>query len=483
MHGCHLIKCPMSNSIELKVSKEERVGDNNFGFKLNAKLSDVRGANARMNHSFQVVASGDGIIAEGETVDDGSYEGHFVLPLQRAVRKTIRFIVNDGTSVIFKDVDIPSNPFLRQEALAEASAKQAERERYFESIASILNGKRCVEDGESLTLRSEIHDVTGIMSVSRGGRLTIPAGAVLRFAPNAGIYARGVLRIEGSPDQKVLLHAIERGKGFWKGISMFGAMGSVIRSAVIEGCRRNEGDFDNDKLWWRKGGGVTLIRASDDVELIDLTITGCEAFEGGGIYLCDAYPTMSGLNISGNRAEYGGGIFIKNTAWMHMKQGEVIPKVKIVNSVITRNVAGKNGGGIFAMDLPIQLEHTVVTNNSAEIGGGLYVYDYSGAARKRLLQELEQIRLYHYVDHPAWYSGRLKSEPKRRPLNQIPAPPADKHYGADARMRLTLDGCEISANKASVGDQVFISWGAVASGSRNKIARVHCEASGYRPKL
>jgi len=70
------------------------------------------------------------------------------------------------------------------------------------------------------------------------------------------------------------------------------------------------------------------------------------------------------LNITGNAADIGGGIYF---------QGE---HINLQNSLITGNAAG-NGGGVYFSANDFNLQNVLITNNQAGgFGGGIYMGDY-----------------------------------------------------------------------------------------------------------
>jgi hypothetical protein len=101
---------------------------------------------------------------------------------------------------------------------------------------------------------------------------------------------------------------------------------------------------------------------------------------GGGIYILDAEPSVVNNVITGNaastqssygKAGWGGGIFIRGAI------AEISPL--IADCVITRNIAGDNGGGIAAQSyaFPEILRNVISQNEAGEDdagdGGGIWI--------------------------------------------------------------------------------------------------------------
>ena len=123
-------------------------------------------------------------------------------------------------------------------------------------------------------------------------------------------------------------------------------------------------------------GNGSVVRFENDegpgAELVGLTLTGGSAYEGGGIYIDNASPTLRMLNIAGNEATtcvegkvsvigVGGGIYMNsseadlNIVWLHGNSAEV------------------SGGGIFCQTSSPNFRGVEVMDNSAGDGGGIYL--------------------------------------------------------------------------------------------------------------
>jgi predicted outer membrane repeat protein len=136
---------------------------------------------------------------------------------------------------------------------------------------------------------------------------------------------------------------------------------SVIQDTVIQ---NNTARSD--------GGGIYIYQPSFDLTILRSTISGNTAGgDGGGIY---AYDTSGGdinvdsSTISGNTAtDDGGGIYLYG----------VSDDVNIVNSTISGNTASNRGGGIYAYYVggAVNISFTTITGNTAAAGGGITAYD------------------------------------------------------------------------------------------------------------
>ncbi len=124
--------------------------------------------------------------------------------------------------------------------------------------------------------------------------------------------------------------------------------------------------------------------------LSDFTITGGNAYDGGGIYCTSSAPTIRDNIITGNISEtYGGGIscnyssavIIDNTITSNAAYyGGGISFDRYTSSVIKGNNINGNsavqGGGIgcFVSSSPSIINNTISGNSASENGGGIYCY-------------------------------------------------------------------------------------------------------------
>ncbi len=99
-----------------------------------------------------------------------------------------------------------------------------------------------------------------------------------------------------------------------------------------------------------------------ECEVDGFTIMGGSSDEGGGVQILDGTGSLSNCVISGNTAENGGGIYIEYSA---------IPRIR--NCVFRSNFA-QRGGAIYVKGKP-RIEDCTFENNSAQSqGGGVYFY-------------------------------------------------------------------------------------------------------------
>ena len=125
------------------------------------------------------------------------------------------------------------------------------------------------------------------------------------------------------------------------------------------------------------GQHSNVVYAYGFVGLLDgFTITGGELTaansKGGGIYIECGAPLLFNLNIVGNSAAWGGGLFVNSTF------GCPTPGhyPNLMNVVFSGNSA-TNGGGIALVQSSPTLVNVIFSGNSAAQGDG--IYDYRGS--------------------------------------------------------------------------------------------------------
>ena len=118
---------------------------------------------------------------------------------------------------------------------------------------------------------------------------------------------------------------------------------------VIENCVILEND----------GHGICCRPSSATIR--ECSIIGNSDHSGGGFYSWDSSQTLEDCFISGNTADMGGGITFDNHVYS-----------TITGSMITDNYA-EEGGGIYTWSSPT-ISKCTISNNSAQKGGGIFSY-------------------------------------------------------------------------------------------------------------
>ena len=120
-------------------------------------------------------------------------------------------------------------------------------------------------------------------------------------------------------------------------------------------------------------GSVFLLNANANLTLNDLTITGGDSIQGGGVQNLGGIVTITDSTITGNNATSDGGGIYNTLGFLN-----AIGRITISNSTISNNTAA-NGGGIrdnsWAGDSSTVLtitETTITGNTASNEGAGLY---------------------------------------------------------------------------------------------------------------
>jgi len=193
----------------------------------------------------------------------------------------------------------------------------------------------------------------------QGGGIYCEAGAVVishnRIVENGspaggGIGARSQARVA------IVANTISQNVGLYQGGGVFGDAGSIltITENTLVGNQVPSG-----------GGGAIAAHGGSSGSISRNTISDNEApiGSGGGIYLFECSMDISGNSLSGNRASYGGGIFVERS-----------PAASISKNRILSNSASNGGGiGCYGGSHPA-IVNNVIAANSADRGGGVWCY-------------------------------------------------------------------------------------------------------------
>ncbi|MCB1432070.1 MAG: hypothetical protein KDK75_06375, partial [Alphaproteobacteria bacterium] len=115
-------------------------------------------------------------------------------------------------------------------------------------------------------------------------------------------------------------------------------------------------------------GGAVYASSIGTLDIQDTTISDSSARWGGGLNVRGTDVTLANSLVTGNTANYGGGIY----AWS-------LSTLTVTNSTIHGNTANSSGGGISAGISTVTLVNSTVTGNQADAdgsvttdGGGIY---------------------------------------------------------------------------------------------------------------
>lgn len=146
--------------------------------------------------------------------------------------------------------------------------------------------------------------------------------------------------------------------------------GTYTENLDLEGKAVRVVGVDGPGLTTVDGGGVdSVVRFTSGetpaTRLEGLTITGGKAWQGGGIYISAASPTLTDLHVVGNDADHeGGGMYVSGGG----------PAMS--GLVLEQNTSANGGGGLYANLATVTLEASEISDNgTGEKGGGLYLQD------------------------------------------------------------------------------------------------------------
>ena len=142
-------------------------------------------------------------------------------------------------------------------------------------------------------------------------------------------------------------------------------------AAVIQGFTLQHGNATG--AFGYEGAGVHINGASPTVAGNVITAnTSCAS--GTGISIAFASPTIRDNTITGNSkqagcsGQNGGGIYVRGAA-----------SAQIIHNSITNNTTDFGGGiSLFAAGTPTLLNNTISNNNAGYYGGGIYIVNQSG---------------------------------------------------------------------------------------------------------
>ncbi len=261
--------------------------------------------------------------------------------------------------------------------------------------AGLLVSGSAVVTGTNVTIRDNLATARGGGVTLYGGRATFYDSSIRdNTAPlGAGVYASYgesvAPRLNLLSNSQVQHNIALTGGGLGGGIYVSGGIvtardcadilqnqaiqgaGAYLLSSIFTiqgGCSRIVGNFAT-----ANGGGIMASEAStvnlDDGAELHANIAGGD---GGGAYLLYSTLDADKAGITDNSADLvGGGIRAMAGSVVDMGLGSY-PCSGPRCSQLSRNTAGTLGGGVSASHSAVDLEQTMVEDNTAATGGGIY---------------------------------------------------------------------------------------------------------------
>lgn len=202
-------------------------------------------------------------------------------------------------------------------------------------------------------------------------------------------------------------------------------------------------------------GGICVVEDSAKTKIEKSKIIDNSASSGGGLDLAGE-STIEGCEISGNKAESsnggpggsGGGLILAFNN----------KSCRIKNSVISKNTAGENGGGIYINGGTLSLESgTAIRENTAETdGGGIYIRDgslnlESGAAISNNTAKKDGGAIYASCEYSTiTVNIGEKDDSDDIVIEKNNAERGGAFYGAD-NARFVMNAGKVSGNYSEVG--------------------------------
>ena len=154
----------------------------------------------------------------------------------------------------------------------------------------------------------------------------------------------------------------------------------ITKSVTLTGLTLANGKTsDIGGSYYPAGGAIYFY--GPELTITDCVISGNSAEYGGGIYGSSSYAspkvTITNSVISGNSAEYGGGIYIAYVVGSYTAQPG---RLAITNSTISGNVATSLGGGLYNRGSATITSSTISANVATldAAGGGGAIYNENG---------------------------------------------------------------------------------------------------------
>jgi FlgD Ig-like domain len=253
--------------------------------------------------------------------------------------------------------------------------------------------------------------IDGEITIQLSDNLIIESGVDVIFNGYYKFIIHGKLLAEGTSADSILFTVADTTgfsnhqttDGSWNGLRFMSCNYNGQGNSKLKHCRI---EYAKSALDWNapfaeKNGGGIYVNLSSNLEITNCEISNNIARYGGGIYIWNSSPILTGLTIKRNKAlsdaggimingenafptignsiisfnqavNDGNGIFICNSAVPIISSSEIFE-----NTFIENYNDSSLGGGISCKNADFHLENVMLFGNTARYGGGIYCYESS----------------------------------------------------------------------------------------------------------
>ena len=198
--------------------------------------------------------------------------------------------------------------------------------------------------------------INGDLFIDRNDIVTLQPGTQFLFDGNYGFNVNGTLEAIGTFNDSIIFDNYSNENNKWVGFLLDSVDDETIFKYVrISGV---QGIFEPSI----NGGGAIGMMESSPI-LNNVKIHNNIGLWGGGILMAYSSPDLNNVLISSNQSEsWGGGLYI-------MASNPIFDNV-----IVSNNMSNQFGGGIVIGNCnELNLENTIILENTAEQGAGIYI--------------------------------------------------------------------------------------------------------------
>lgn len=255
--------------------------------------------------------------------------------------------------------------------------------------------------------RAEPYIFTESVKVPMGKVLTVEAGAVLCFAPNAELMITGILEVNGTKDKPVVFSSCAPDSS-WRGISFntsraYKGKKNLLQYAIVERANKSKRDARGQPEREKgegieNGGGIQVVQS--DVDIADSVIRFNTASNGGGLYIgAGSSVTVRRCLIHSNRAlgsnfiySGGGGIYIADP-----QRASIWRSTIALNSFSSPGYGNEEGGGgLYLEGKGLQMGFNLVVGNESGKGAGLLLHSQAERVKENPLFLIGNVFAYNH---------------------------------------------------------------------------------------